>query len=581
MGILRKIYFKAKKYRGLIILSTFCVFIYTALGLVAPLFIREIITMIDKDVVSGDIGKVVTIGCILLGAYVLRALMRFMYGYYGHKAAWHFVGDIRVSAYNRLQGLGAAYYSDKQTGQLLSRVISDTANFEVLIAHAVPDLITNILTFIGVAVILFILNPILALFTCIPLPFVIFGAIIFAKKLRPNFRKAQKLNGELSGEVVDNLSGVKEIQIFNRYLDRSKKVEDKSEKHVSAILRALFLSSLFHPAVEFFTSLGTVIVIIAGGLMAIFGKGIQAADIVAFSLFLSMFYTPITTLSRIVEDMQSAAASGERVFEVLDEVNNVTDKPNAKTLIDILGNIKFSGVCFNYVLEQQILEDINFEIVKGKMLAIVGPTGAGKTTIINLLMRFYDVDKGAVMIDSIDIKDITLESLRENISIVLQDTFLFNGTIEENIGFAKNAASFEEIQQAAIKARVHEDILNMPDGYKTIVGERGLRLSGGQKQRISIARAILRNTPILILDEATSSVDVETEQKIQEAIKEVSKGRTIITIAHRLSTIRRADKIIVLDNKRIAEQGTHEELIKAGGLYCKLNFMQTSDKASC
>lgn len=576
MGMFRKIYQRAKKYKRLIILSTVCVFLYTGLGLAAPMFIREIVSMISGGIIKDDTGKVIAIGGILLGAYILRAVMRFMYGYYGHKAAWRFVGDIRLSVYNRLQGLSASYYSDKQTGQLLSRIITDTANFEVLIAHAVPDLITNVLTLIGVAALLFILNPTLALFTCIPLPFVIIGVVIFSKKLRPNFRKAQKLNGELSGELADNLSGVKEIQIFNRYADRSKKVENKSDKHVSAILRALFFSSLFHPAIEFFTSLGTVIVIVAGGIMAIYGK-IAAPDIVAFSLFLSMFYTPITTLSRIVEDVQNAMASGERVFEVLDEKNEIADKAGAKALENISGNISFTGVNFSYMPEQKILEDINFEIEAGKMLSIVGPTGVGKTTIINLLMRFYDADSGSVMIDGIDIKDITLESLRQNMSIVLQDTFLFNGTIEENIAFAKNTASFEEVQEAAVKARVHEDILNMPDGYKTIVGERGLRLSGGQKQRISIARAILRNSPVLILDEATSAVDIETEQKIQEAIKEVSMGRTIITIAHRLSTIRRADKIIVVNDKKIVETGIHSELMKSGGLYSKLSFMQTSE----
>jgi len=287
-----------------------------------------------------------------------------------------------------------------------------------------------------------------------------------------------------------------------------------------------------------------------------------------------MFYTPITALSRVIEDVQNALASGERVFEVLDEKSRVTDKPEAKTLTGVLGNVQFSDVEFSYIPEQKVLDNISFEAGAAKMLAIVGPTGVGKTTIINLLMRFYDVDKGAVTIDGFDIRDVTLESLRQNISIVLQDTFLFNGTIEENIGFAKSGATLEEIQNAAAKARVHDDILDMPNGYKTVVGERGMRLSGGQKQRISIARAILRNTPILILDEATSSVDVETEQKIQGAIKEAGRGRTIITIAHRLSTIRRADKIIVLNDKRIVESGTHSELIKAGGLYSKLTFMQ-------
>jgi ATP-binding cassette subfamily B protein len=402
---------------------------------------------------------------------------------------------------------------------------------------------------------------------------VLAGAFIFVKKLRPIFKKAYALNGELSGELVDNISGIKEIKIFNRYENRSESVTKKSKLHVGALLKALLVSSVFHPSLEFVTSLGTIIVIIGGGLLAIH-KGVPTADIVAFTLYLTMFYAPITNLGRLAEDIQNAVASGDRVFEVLDEKIKVAEKPNALELKDVKGDIFFSNVSFSYQQGQRVLENVSFGVSAGKTLAIVGPTGVGKSTIINLMLRFYDPLEGAVIIDNVNIKDVTLKSLRDNISVVMQDTFLFSGTIEENIAFAKDGATHEDVVEAAKKARIHDEIVKMQEGYQTQVGERGLRLSGGQKQRLSIARSIIRNAPILILDEATASVDVETEQKIQEALAEAGAGRTMITIAHRLSTIKSADKIIVLEDKHVLESGTHDELIKSGGLYSRLNFMQ-------
>jgi ATP-binding cassette subfamily B protein len=389
------------------------------------------------------------------------------------------------------------------------------------------------------------------------------------KKVRPRFRLTQKSLAGLNSQLQDNISGIREIQAFGQQERESSRVEEKAGDYTRIMLSALKISAIFHPSVEFLTALGTVIVVGFGGLLA-FRTKLNAEEIVAFLLYLSLFYAPITGLSQLLENAQQTLAGTERVLEILDTASEVSDKPGAVELPPARGHICFENVSFRYLEEAPVLEDISFEIQPGQTLALVGPTGVGKTTIIQLAARFYDPDAGRITFDGHDLRELTQNSLRNQVSMVLQDTFLFNGTITENIAYAKPAASINEIEEAAKTAGIYEDIMEMPAKFDTETGERGIRLSGGQKQRISIARAVLRDAPVLILDEATASVDMQTEAQIQAAIARMGKNRTIIAIAHRLSTIRNADLILVLKDGRIIQRGNHEELMRAGGLYRNL-----------
>ena len=377
----------------------------------------------------------------------------------------------------------------------------------------------------------------------------------------------------MNAQLQDSLSGLHEIQAFGQEEYEGERVRKKSFEQVVAMLRALRASAIFHPCVELLSSLGTVLVVFFGGYLAYKGQ-ITVADIVAFVLYLSLFYAPVSGLANLLESLQQSLAGAERVTLILDTPSAIQNAKDAKPLEDVKGALTFEDVTFHYENQIPVLKHVSFSCKPGMMVALVGPTGVGKTTATQLISRFYDPVEGRILIDGQDIKTVTLESLRHNISPVLQDTFLFNGTIAENIGYARPGASMEEIEKAAKAAHIHEDILHMPEQYETQVGERGLRLSGGQKQRVAIARAILRNSPIIVLDEATASVDVATEQQIQKAIGELAGKRTIVAIAHRLSTIMNADLILVINEGEIAESGTHAELMDKKGIYYNMQKAQ-------
>jgi len=508
-------------------------------------------------------------GLILAGVYFALAICSYIRSYYTHFAAWSFLADLRADVYAHLQRLSMKFYHDKQTGQIMSRIINDTNNIEVLIAHAVPDILFNIVILTGVAIILFIINPVLAALSLIFIPLLFVLSVLFAKKVLPIFRRAQEILGELNANLQDNISGMKEIQVFNQHDREHEKIAKNAKSQARAILDALKLSAAYGSSVQYFSSIGTVIVIAVGGYMALHGHT-DVGDIVAFIMYLAIFYQPITALARINEDLQTAIAGGERVFQILDAEIDVKEKENPHELTDVQGHIKFENVSFHYIEGSEVLKNISVEIKPGERVALVGPTGVGKTTFINLLNRFYDPVEGSITVDGHDLKDVSLSSIRNSMSNVIQEVFLFNDTLAENIRYGAPASTEEEIREASKVARADDFISELKEGYKTTVGERGLRLSGGQKQRVSIARAVLRNKPILILDEATAAVDVETERQIRDALEDVMHNRTTVIIAHRLSTIKKADKIIVLSDGKIEDIGSHDELMERGGLYAHL-----------
>ncbi len=565
---------EAKAYKGWLIISAICIILMTLFSLITPRVQTMIVEELEGGVDEAALKRILVLVIIILALYIIRGLFRFISNVLAHKAAWRVVHEIRMKLYSRIQTFDTEYFTSTKTGDLMSRVVNDTANFEQLYAHIIPESATNIITFVGVTIILFTMNPVLAALTCIPLPFIILICKVFTKRITPTFRRTQKATGEMNAALQDSFSGIQEIRVFAQEKRQAAKVNESVNEFSEAMYESVYIGAFFHPFIEFLTSFGTVIVLGIGGVLAFYGN-ISVSYVVGFLLYLSLFYAPITGLTNLLEQAQRALASAERVLEIVDQPIEIHDAENAVEIAKPEGNITFENVGFGYTADKPILEDISFSVKPGEFYAIVGPTGVGKTTLVKLANRFYDPDKGCIRMDGVDLKELSLASLRRAIAFVPQDTFLFNSTIADNISFGRPEATRDDIIAAAKAARIHDDIMEMPDGYDTLTGERGVKLSGGQKQRIAIARAILVQAPVLILDEATSSVDAETERMIQRSINELSGSHTILAIAHRLSTVKNATCILVVEDGNIVERGSHEELLAQDGIYARMYRTQT------
>ena len=486
------------------------------------------------------------------------------------------VFDMRRDVYSRLQRLPVGYYDKRASGDLMTRVIEDVNAVERLLIDGTEQGTVATVSIFGVLAILFATNPVLAGVAMIPIPLLALGAMLYTLTAHKRYRKQRQASSAMNALLMDNLQGVREIKAFGREQHEDSRFADRSEAMRQGTLTIMRAWAFYNPTMSFVAATGTGLVLWIGGGQVMNGP-MTIGELVAFLFYLALFYEPIGKLHGLNQMLQAARAGGERVFDILDASEERRDATVLKPLPEpVRGEVEYRGVHFQYTQEKPALHDISLLARPGQMTALVGPTGAGKSTLVNLLPAFYEVTHGAITIDGQDIALTSLESLRENISVVSQEPFLFNGTVGENIAYGNLDASAEEVTEAAKAANCFEFISELADRFDTQVGERGVRLSVGEKQRISIARALLKNSPILILDEATASVDTATERLIQQALERLMIGRTTFVIAHRLSTIRDADQILVLKNGRVIERGTHNELVGQQGLYARLARIQNT-----
>ncbi len=547
------------------------------IALVIPLIIRAIV---DRGIRGGDVPTIGRGVAALMGLALVRGLFTFLSGRWTEIASQNVAYDLRNALYAKLQSLSFSYHDRAETGQLLTRAVSDVDRVRFLTGRALVRLVEALTLLLGIAVAMILLHPTLALVTLVVVPLLVHRALVFGRRYRPLAQAIQQQLSALTAFLEQNLRGARIVKAFAQERAEIQRFEKENAALFGLNVSAARVRALNLPLLRLLVNTATVLILLYGGSLVMDG-GLTIGALVAFTTYVGQLLIPVRRLGMIIPAISQALASSERIFEILDAPSEVADRPDAEPLGPVQGHIRFEHVHFAYFGRHRVLEDVDFEVQPGQVVALLGTTGSGKSTIINLIPRFYDPTRGRILIDGRDIRGVTLASLRRQIGIVLQDTTLFAATVRENIAFGRPDATEEEIVAAARSAAAHDFIMELPQQYDTRIGERGVTLSGGQKQRIAIARAILKDPRILILDDATSSVDAETEALIQEALARLMEGRTTFIIAQRLSTIRRADLVLVLENGRIvargrrtAEHTAHEELLRTCGLYAEIYYRQ-------
>ena len=567
MQTLRRFFSYYKPYKWLFTLAFGSAIMAALLDLTFPMAINIII---DDLLPKGNWMSILWAGLILLGIYLLSSVFHFVVTYHGHKLGINIETDMRRNLFKRVQKLSFRFFDNNKTGHLVSRMTNDVMDMGEVAHHAPEDLFIAVMTLLGALGIMLGINWQLALLTFVIVPLMIWVSLHFSRKMNAAFKKMFSDIADYNARVENNVSGMRVVQAFaNEPFEIEKFSQNNNQFRLTKLITYKVMA--WHSSISFvMLKFVSLFVIVCGAWFVIEGK-MSNGDFMAFILLSNVFLGPIRTINSLIETIPKGLAGFRRYEELIHTEPDVKEKPNARSIGQLRGDIVYRNVSFGYESDKSIVSNLSMDIRAGETIALVGPSGGGKSTLCSLLPRFYDITGGQIMIDGLDIRDMPLRSLREQIGIVQQDVFLFDGTIRENIEYGRLGASEQEIRQAAERAQLAEMIDSMPEGLDTLIGERGVKLSGGQKQRLSIARIFLKNPPILILDEATSALDTETEASIQQALAELSKGRTTLVIAHRLGTVRNADRIFVVAEQGIAESGTHDELMERGGIYRRLH----------